>query len=96
MTAQVVDFLKGNEAAALGARQINFHLMGYYPITPSTEIAEDLDETFSRGEHQIRMIPADGEHGAAGIFYGAATGGGCVFNAISANGLLYAMEQLPV
>ncbi|RPJ42507.1 MAG: hypothetical protein EHM27_02765 [Deltaproteobacteria bacterium] len=96
MTAQVVDFLKGNEAAALAARQINFHLMGYYPITPSTEIAEDLDETFSRGEHQIRMIPADGEHGDAGICYGAATGGGRVFNATSANGLLYAMEQLPV
>jgi len=28
--------------AAIAGRQINFHVMGYYPITPSTEIAESL------------------------------------------------------
>ncbi|MBE0480395.1 MAG: pyruvate synthase, partial [Dehalococcoidia bacterium] len=94
--AQVVDFRKGNEMAALAARQVDYHFMGYYPITPSTEIAEDLDEMYSRGEHNIRMVPADGEHGAAGMCYGAATGGGRVLNATSANGLLFAMEQLPV
>src|SRR5690606_13323927 len=44
----------------------------------------------------IVLIPGDGEHGAAGICYGASTGGGRVFNATSANGLLYALEQLPV
>jgi pyruvate ferredoxin oxidoreductase alpha subunit len=93
---QVVDFLSGNEMAAQAAKQINFHVMGYYPITPSTEIAEYLDEAKANGEHQIKMIPADGEHGAAGICYGASTGGGRVFNATSANGLLYALEQLPV
>ncbi|MFH1032631.1 MAG: thiamine pyrophosphate-dependent enzyme [Chloroflexota bacterium] len=93
---QLVDFKKGNEMAALAARQINFHIMGYYPITPSTEIAEELDEMYAEGKHQIKMIPADGEHGAAGICYGGAVGGGRVLNATSANGLLYAMEQLPV
>ncbi len=93
---QVADFKKGNEMAALAAKQINFHIMGYYPITPATEIAEELDEMYAQGDHQIRMIPADGEHGAAGICYGAAIGGGRVLNATSANGLLYAMEQLPV
>ncbi len=93
---QVVDFKKGNEMVALAAKQINYHIMGYYPITPSTEIAEELDEMYAQGEHDIRMIPADGEHGAAGICYGAATGGGRVLNATSANGLLYALEQLPV
>ena len=70
--------------------------MGYYPITPSTEIAEILERMKANGEHDIVMIPADGEHGAAGICYGAATGGGRVFNATSANGFLYALEQLPV
>ena len=94
--AQDVDFKKGNEMVALAAKQVDFHLMGYYPITPSTEIAEELDEMFAQGEHRIRMIPADGEHGAAGICYGAATGGGRVLNATSANGLLFSLEQLPV
>jgi pyruvate ferredoxin oxidoreductase alpha subunit len=94
--AQVAAFKTGNEMAALSAKQIDFHLMGYYPITPSTEIAEILDGMKAEGEHRITMVPADGEHGAAGICYGASTGGGRVFNATSSQGLLYSLEELPV
>lgn len=94
--AQEVAFLGGNECAARAASDVNFHIMGYYPITPSTEIAQVLDEKYADGEHEITMIPADGEHGAAGICYGAAIGGGRVMNATSANGLLFSIEQLPV
>ena len=93
---QVHDFKSGNEAAALAARDIGFHVMGYFPITPSTEVAETLSKMQADGEHDIVMIPADGEHGAAGICYGAALGGGRVLNATSSQGLLYALEQLPV
>ncbi|MBI4249816.1 MAG: pyruvate synthase [Elusimicrobia bacterium] len=93
---QVVDFRSGNEMAALAAKQINFHVMGYYPITPSTEVAENLDAMWVEGAHGIRMIPADGEHSAAGICYGASTGGGRVLNVTSSQGLLYSLEQLPV
>lgn len=89
-------FESGNELAAYAAKQINYHVMGYYPITPSTQIAEYLDRMRADGEHTIAMIPAEGEHSAAGICYGASAGGGRVFNATSANGLLYALEQLPV
>jgi pyruvate ferredoxin oxidoreductase alpha subunit len=93
---QVKSFRTGNEMAALAASQINFHVMGYYPITPSTEVAEFLDEMKAEGKHDIKMIPADGEHSAAGICYGAAVGGGRVFNATSSQGLLFSLEQLPV
>ena len=89
-------FESGNELAAYAAKQINYHVMGYYPITPSTQIAEYLDQMKADGEHDISLIAAEGEHSAAGICYGASTGGGRVFNATSANGLLYAIEQLPV
>ena len=61
----------GNELAAYAAKQINYHIMGYYPITPSTQIAENLDLSGARGEHNIRLIAAEGEHSAAGICYGA-------------------------
>jgi len=94
--SQSTDFLSGNEAAARAARDIGFHVMGYFPITPSTEVAETLSKMQAAGEHDIVMIPADGEHGAAGICYGAALGGGRVLNATSSQGLLYALEQLPV
>lgn len=49
----------GNELAAYAAKQINYHIMGYYPITPSTQIAENLDLSGARGEHNIRLIAAE-------------------------------------
>jgi pyruvate ferredoxin oxidoreductase alpha subunit len=94
--AQTVVFESGNEMAAMAAAQINYHLMGYFPITPSTEVAQYLDMMKTRGEHDIQLIPADGEHGSAGICYGAAAAGARVINATSANGFLYMIEQLPV
>ncbi len=70
--------------------------MGYFPITPSTEVAENLSKMQADGQHEIVMVAGDGEHGAAGICYGAALGGGRVLNATSSQGLLYSLEQLPV
>ena len=43
MEKQKMVFESGNELAAYAAKQINYHVMGYYPITPSTQIAENLD-----------------------------------------------------
>ena len=96
MLGQKMVFESGNELAALAAKQINYHIMGYYPITPSTQVAEQLDLLGAEGLHDVKLIPAEGEHSAAGVCYGGTVGGGRVFNATSANGLLYAIEQLPV
>lgn len=96
MEEQKIMYDSGNELAAYAAKQINYHVMGYYPITPSTQIAENLDIMRAEGQHDIMLIAAEGEHSAAGICYGASAAGGRVFNATSANGLLYALEQFPV
>ena len=96
MVKQVTEYASGNEMAAIAIRQIGYDLMGYYPITPSTQIAEGLDTMRAGGKTDMIMIAAEGEHSAAGICYGAAAGGGRVINATSANGLLYALEQFPV
>ncbi len=93
---QRVELRSGNEAAALAASQVGYHVMGYFPITPSTEVAENLAKMAADGLHETVLIAGDGEHGAAGICYGAALGGGRVLNATSAQGLLYSLEQLPV
>ena len=65
MSKQKLLFESGNELAAYAAKQINYHVMGYYPITPSTQIAEYLDLMKANGEHDISLIPAEGEHSAA-------------------------------
>lgn len=96
MEKQVMEYASGNEMAVTAIKQIGYDLMGYYPITPSTQIAEGLDTLKAGGETDLIMIAAEGEHSAAGICYGASVGGGRVINATSANGLLYALEQFPV
>ena len=96
MKKQVMEYASGNEMAAIAIKQIGYDLMGYYPITPSTQIAENLDMMRAAGDTDLVMIAAEGEHSAAGICYGASVAGGRVINATSANGLLYALEQLPV
>lgn len=96
MSKEKTVYLNGNEAAAFAAKQIDYHVAGYFPITPSTQVVETLDIAHAKGEHHIRLIGAEGEHSAAGICYGASACGARVLNATSANGLLYALEQLPV
>ena len=96
MEKQVMEYASGNEMATIAIKQIGYDLMGYYPITPSTQIAENLDIMRANGDIDMVMVAAEGEHSAAGICYGASVAGGRVINATSANGLLYALEQLPV
>lgn len=96
MENQEILYESGNELAAYAARQIHYHIMGYYPITPSTQIAENLDRMKAEGTCDITLIAAEGEHSAAGVCYGASAAGARVINATSANGLLYAIEQFPV
>lgn len=96
MLSQKVVFKSANEAVCIAAKQIDYHVMGYYPITPSTQIPEGMDLMKSQGRLNTVMIAAEGEHSAAGICYGATLAGARVINATSANGLLYALEQLPV
>ncbi|MEF3305490.1 thiamine pyrophosphate-dependent enzyme [Paenibacillus sp. GYB003] len=93
---QRIVYESGNEMAAYAAHQINYHIMGYFPISPSTEVAQFLDLMKANGQHDVVLIPADGEHGSAGVCYGASAAGGRVFNATSANGYLYMLEQMPV
>lgn len=86
--------LTGNGAAAWGARLAAVDYIPAFPITPQTEIIEDLAKWIDAGEMPARMVTMDSEHSmltAAGA--GAATGVR-TFTATSSQGLLYAMEML--
>jgi pyruvate ferredoxin oxidoreductase alpha subunit len=93
---QKLEFKSGNEAAALAARDIGFHMMSNFPTAPSAEVAENLSKMQAEDPHEIVMVTGDGAHSAAGICYGAALGGGRVLSTTSSQGLLSALEQLPV
>jgi pyruvate ferredoxin oxidoreductase alpha subunit len=91
--AQEVVVQSGNEVAATAAKHVNYHIMGCYPITPIHGDRRDRHHEGGRRAHPDD--PGDGEHGAAGSVTHH-DGGGRVFNATSANGLLFGFEQLPV
>ncbi len=56
----------GNEMAAYAAHQINYHVMGYFPISPSTEVAQFLDLmklTASMTSNSFRQTESMGPQG---------------------------------
>lgn len=90
----VRELLTGNAAAAWGARLAEVDYVPAFPITPQTEIIEDLAGWFADGNMQGKYVTMDSEH-AMMTAAGAAAATGCrVFTATSSQGLLYGLEAL--
>ena len=70
-------FIEGNEAAALGAHYGGVQLLAWYPITPSSSMAESIIAYIPRlrsndeGEATCAVIQAEDELAAAGMVLGA-------------------------
>jgi pyruvate ferredoxin oxidoreductase alpha subunit len=88
------ELLTGNAAAAWGARLADVDYIPAYPITPQTEIIEDLAEWIASGQLAARLVTMDSEHSMLTAAGAAAATGARVFTATSCQGLLYAMEML--
>ena len=86
--------LTGNGAAAWGARLARVDYIPAFPITPQTEIIEELGLWIDRGEFDARMVTLESEHSMLTAAGAAASSGVRVFTATSSQGLLYAMEML--
>jgi len=86
--------LTGNSAAAWGARLAQVDYVPAFPITPQTEIIEDLSLWIDRGEMDARMVTLESEHSMITAAGSAASSGVRVFTATSSQGLLYGMEMV--
>jgi len=86
--------LTGNSAAAWGARLARVEYTPAFPITPQTEIIEDLSLWIDRGEIDARMVTLESEHSMITAAGAAASSGVRVFTATSSQGLLYGMEMV--
>ena len=86
--------LTGNGAAAWGARLAATDYIPAFPITPQTEIIEDLANWIDHNEMDARMVTLESEHSMITAAGTAAATGVRVFSATSSQGLLYAMEML--
>ena len=86
--------LTGNSAAAWGARLAQADYIPAFPITPQTEIIEDLSVWIDKGEMDARMVTLESEHSIITAAGSAASSGVRVFTATSSQGLLYGMEMV--
>ncbi|MDK2794921.1 MAG: pyruvate ferredoxin oxidoreductase alpha subunit [Archaeoglobaceae archaeon] len=66
-----------------------------YPITPQTEIVENIAEMYANGEFEnCRYITAESEFAAASILVGASAAGARTFTATCSQGLILMSEVL--
>lgn len=86
--------LTGNSAAAWGARLAKTDYIPAFPITPQTEIIEDIANWIDSGEMDARMVTFESEHSMITAAGSAASSGVRVFTATSSQGLLYGMEMI--
>jgi len=84
----------GNKAVALAARDAKPGVVAAYPITPQTEIVEEIANQVSAGKLSSRYIPVESEHSAMAACIGVAATGMRTFTATSSHGLVYMCEML--
>lgn len=86
--------LTGNSAAAWGARLAKTDYIPAFPITPQTEIIEDIAKWIDNDDMDARMVTFESEHSMITAAGSAASSGVRVFTATSSQGLLYGMEMI--
>lgn len=89
-----LEVLRGNNAAAHGARLARVQVIATYPITPQTDIVEDLAGFVANGELDAKFINVESEHSALSVCHGAQISGVRAFTATASMGLGYMFEGL--
>jgi 2-oxoglutarate ferredoxin oxidoreductase subunit alpha len=94
-------FLEGNSAAALGAVYGGASVCAWYPITPSSSLAEAFEKHCRRyrtdketGKGRYAIVQAEDELSSIGMVIGAAWNGARAFTATSGPGISLMQEFL--
>ena len=88
--------LSGNEATALGMKQINPDVVAAFPITPSTEIPQYFSTFVSNGSVDTEFVAVESEHSAMSACIGAEAAGARAMTATSSNGLALMWEMVNI
>jgi pyruvate ferredoxin oxidoreductase alpha subunit len=83
-----------NHIAAHAVKLARVAVVSAYPITPQTQVIEEISALIDAGEMDCEYIPVESEHSAMAALIGAAAVGVRSFSATSAHGLAYMHELL--
>lgn len=86
--------LVGNHAVSWGVKLCRAEVISAYPITPQTQIVEELAEMCADGRLAARFINVESEHSAMAACIGASAAGARAFTATSSQGLALMHEML--
>ena len=86
--------IMGNHAVSWGVRLARAEVIAAYPITPQTQIVEELADMCAAGTLKARFIKVESEHSAMAACVGASAAGARAFTATSAQGLALMHEML--
>lgn len=86
--------LTGNEAVAYAVKQCRPDVIAMYPITPQTQIVEELAQFHADGELDAELIATESEHSAMSACIGASLTGARVFTASASQGIALMFEML--
>lgn len=86
--------LMGNHAASHAVRLARVQVISAYPITPQTQIVEELSEICAKGDLDAKFLKVESEHSAMAAIIGAASAGCRSFTATSSQGLALMHELL--
>lgn len=84
----------GNHSTSWGVKLARAQVIAAYPITPQTQIVEELSEICARGELSAKFIKVESEHSAMACCIGASEAGARAFTATSSHGLALMHEML--
>ena len=84
----------GNHAVSWGVKLARAEVIAAYPITPQTQIVEELAEMCADGRLPARFIKVESEHSAMAACIGASATGARAFTATSSQGLALMHELL--
>ena len=90
----VTEVLMGNHATSHGVRLARAQVISAYPITPQTQVVEELSEMCADGRLKAQYIKVESEHSAMACLIGASQVGARCFTATSAQGLALMHELL--
>ncbi len=83
-----------NHAVAYAAKLARVDVVSAYPITPQTQVIEEISRLIDEGIMDCEYIPVESEHSAQAALIGASATGVRVFSATSSHGLAYMHELL--
>ncbi|MBW2030216.1 MAG: pyruvate synthase subunit PorA [Deltaproteobacteria bacterium] len=89
-----VKVITGNAAAAFGAMLSRPEVVALYPITPQSEVAEEMAKFHAEGLLDAEMVEVEGENSAMNIVCAAALAGGRVFTSTSSWGLAFMYDAV--